>query len=241
MTNKEILQSLKIKIFADGADLEAMINLNRHNYIKGFTTNPTLMRKSGVNDYENFAKSILSEIHDKPISLEVFADDIDEMYAQAIKISSWGKNVNIKIPITNTTNINTADLIYRLCSEGIQVNVTAIFTIDQIKGLMTKLDHDSKLILSVFAGRIADTGRDPVPVIKDTLDIVNDFNNVEVLWASPRELLNIFHAEKAGCNIITIASDIINKIGLINKDLNEFSLETVKMFHSDAIKSKFKI
>lgn len=241
MNYSQTLSNLKIKIFADGADFDTIIKLNSLEHIRGFTTNPTLMRKSGIEDYEKFSKSILEKIQDKPISLEVFADDIDEMYNQAKKISSWGNNINIKIPITNTKNTNTCELIANLCSEGIKVNVTAIFTINQIKPLMKKIDKNANLILSVFAGRIADTGIDPIPTIKETIGLSKEFYNTEVLWASPRELLNIFQADEVGCHIITIASDIINKLILINKGLNEFSRETVEMFYSDALKSKFKI
>ena len=241
MNNTDSIKNLKVKIFADGADLQSMIKYNSIDYISGFTTNPTLMRKSGIDNYEKFAKSIIEIIQDKPISFEVFADDLPEMYNQAKKISSWGSNINIKIPITNTKKINTCDLITNLCSEGIKINVTAIFTLNQIKFLLEKLDKDSNAIFSVFAGRIADTGIDPIPIISEIINTSSSFKNIEILWASPRELLNIFQADKIGCHIITIASDIISKLKLIDKNLEEFSLETVKMFYDDALKSKFQI
>tara|TARA_Y100001970_G_scaffold130723_1_gene161185 strand:- start:46790 stop:47518 length:729 start_codon:yes stop_codon:yes gene_type:complete len=237
----DILNKLKIKIFADGADIHKILSLSDVEYIKGFTTNPSLMRKSGVQNYEKFARSLLEKITKKPISFEVFADDIDEMHVQAKKIASWGKNVNIKIPITNSKGEDTSDLISSLCNEDIQVNVTAIFTYNQIKNLISKINHESKIILSIFAGRIADTGVDPVPLIKEVVEFTKEYQQAEVLWASPRELLNIYHAENSGCHIITIAADIINKLNLIGKDLNQFSLETVNMFYQDAKKSEFKI
>ncbi len=235
------LNNLNIKIFADGADISTIKSLSNLDYIKGFTTNPTLMRKSGVENYEEFAKSVLEIVEDKPISFEVFADDIDEMYIQAKKISSWGNNVNIKIPITNTRGEDTSNIISSLCKEGIHINVTAIFTNYQIENLLKKLNNETKIILSIFAGRIADTGVDPVPLIKKIVELTKNSQNTEVLWASPRELLNIYHAENSGCHIITIASDIINKLNLIGKDLDNFSKETVKMFYSDAKKSGYKI
>lgn len=228
------------KIFCDIADISLIKKFNKKSIVKGFTTNPSLMRKAGATNYSKYCKNIL-KITKKPISFEVFADDIDEMHVQAKKIASWGKNVNIKIPITNSKGEDTSDLISSLCNEDIQVNVTAIFTYNQIKNLISKINHESKIILSIFAGRIADTGVDPVPLIKEVVEFTKEYQQAEVLWASPRELLNIYHAENSGCHIITIAADIINKLNLIGKDLNQFSLETVNMFYQDAKKSEFKI
>ena len=224
------LNTLDIKIFADGADLETIVELSKNPLIKGFTTNPTLMKKAGITNYKSFALELLSEVKDKPISFEVFADHIDEMKKQAIEIGSWGGNVNIKIPITNTLGQSTSALVLDLTKNNIICNVTAIFTINQIKSVIENLDHNSNIILSVFAGRIADTGIDPLPIIKETVELTKHINKCEILWASPREFLNIFQAEEAGCHIITIANELINKIGNYNKDLSEFSLETVKMF-----------
>ena len=235
------LNTLDIKIFADGADLETIVELSKNPLIKGFTTNPTLMKKAGITNYKSFALELLSEVKDKPISFEVFADHIDEMKKQAIEIGSWGGNVNIKIPITNTLGQSTSALVLDLTKNNIICNVTAIFTINQIKSVIENLDHNSNIILSVFAGRIADTGIDPLPIIKETVELTKHINKCEILWASPREFLNIFQAEEAGCHIITIANELINKIGNYKKDLSEFSLETVKMFYNDAKKAGYKI
>tara|TARA_B100000579_G_C22735480_1_gene806458 strand:- start:103 stop:819 length:717 start_codon:yes stop_codon:yes gene_type:complete len=234
------LNKLKIKIFADGADSKSMMELNSNPLIKGFTTNPTLMKKAGVIDYKNFAKKILKEIN-KPISFEVFADDFESMKIQAEEIASWGSNVNVKIPITNTKGEKSLDLIRELSNKGIICNITAIFTLTQLSEVLESLNSDTPAILSVFAGRIADTGIDPVPIMREAVKYTKKNNNYEILWASPRELLNIFHADEVGCHIITVSHDILKKIDLINKDLEKFSLETVSMFYSDAVKAGYKI
>tara|TARA_B100000029_G_scaffold443173_1_gene462061 strand:- start:297 stop:1013 length:717 start_codon:yes stop_codon:yes gene_type:complete len=234
------LNKLKIKIFADGADSKSMMELNLNPLIKGFTTNPTLMKKAGVINYKDFAKKILKEIN-KPISFEVFADDFESMKIQAEEIASWGSNVNVKIPVTNTKNEKSLDLIYELSKKGIICNITAIFTLNQLSEVMESLNKNTPAILSVFAGRIADTGIDPVPIMREAVKYTNNNNHHEILWASPRELLNIFHAEEVGCHIITVSHDILKKIDLINKDLEKFSLETVSMFYSDAVNAGYKI
>jgi|TARA_B110000259_G_scaffold38096_1_gene43432 transaldolase len=233
-------KAMNIKIFADGADSSDILKLNKNKIIKGFTTNPTLMKKAGIKDYKEFAFKILSKIKNKPISFEVFEDDIDKMYNQAIEINSWGKNVNVKIPITNTKSISCSELIQTLCHEGVHCNVTAIFLPNQIELVLNKLKKDSKIILSIFAGRIADTGIDPVPIIKEALALSKGHTSSEILWASPREALNIIQADQLGCHIITLTPDLINKINNFGKNLEEFSLETVKMFYNDAKTSKYK-
>ena len=232
---------LNIKIFADGADISTFESLNKNNLISGFTTNPTLMRKVGIKNYKNFAKEILDIVKEKPVSFEVFADDIDEMEEQAFEISSWGKNVNIKIPITNTKKISTKNLIEKLSKNKIVCNVTAIFTLDQCAQVLEVLSVGTPAILSIFAGRIADTGIDPMPIMKEAVKLSKSKNSVEILWASPRELLNLIQANDIGCHIITMPNDLINKISLIGKDLDEYSLETVLMFYNDALKADFKI
>ena len=232
---------LNIKIFADGADISTFESLNKNNLISGFTTNPTLMRKVGIKNYKNFAKEILDIVKEKPVSFEVFADDIDEMEEQAFEISSWGKNVNIKIPITNTKKISTKNLIEKLSKNKIVCNVTAIFTLDQCAQVLEILSIGTPAILSIFAGRIADTGIDPMPIMKEAVQLSKSKSSVEILWASPRELLNLIQANDIGCHIITMPNDLINKISLIGKDLDEYSLETVLMFYNDALKADFKI
>lgn len=235
------LSKLKIKIFADGANIEDILSLNDKNFINGFTTNPSLMRKAGIKDYEKFAKEILSKITEKNISFEVFADEISEMKEQALKISSWAKNVSVKIPITNTKGKKTKQLIRSLCSQRVMCNVTAIFTIQQVEELLEELPKDSSAILSIFAGRIADTGLDAKKIIKQAVNLVKDFPNIKILWASPREVYNLFDAEECGCHIITMQPDLINKLSLLNKDLNEYSLETVKAFYKDALSSSYSL
>lgn len=230
-----------IKIFADGANLKDIIELNKLPYVKGFTTNPSLMKKAGVSDYKDFALEVLKYVKDKPVSFEVFADEINEMEEQAKIISSWGKNINIKIPITNTKGFSTADLISKLANGGIMCNVTAIFNINQIKKILEKLNKDKSIILSVFAGRIADTGIDPVPVMEEIVNYSKSHYKAEILWASPRELINIYQADEVGCHIITVQKDILNKIKLIGKNLDEYSLETVKVFYKDANDAAFII
>ena len=232
---------LKVKLFADGADKAAMLGLYRNPLIKGFTTNPTLMRKAGISDYQAFALDILSEIRDRPISLEVFADEFDEMERQARIITSWGANVYVKIPVTNTRREPAFDLINRLSHAGVRLNITAILTLDQVKHVAAALAGGAPSNVSVFAGRIADTGRDPVPLMAKAVEMVSIHPDMELIWASPRELLNIFEADSIGCHIITATPDVLQKLALVGKDLDEYSLDTVKMFHSDATKSGFKV
>lgn len=232
---------LSVKLYADGAALEGMLEMAKNPLIKGLTTNPTLMRKAGITDYKQFALEVLKAIPDLPISFEVFSDDFEEMYEQAIEIASWGKNVNIKVPITNTKNEFSGDLIKKLSNQGIFVNVTALMTLDQVKKVMDCLHGDAPAYISVFAGRIADTGINPIPVMKQSADISKTRPNTEIIWASPRELLNIFQADEAGVQIITVANDILNKLTNIGKNLDAYSLETVKMFRNDALKAGFII
>ena len=236
-----MIDDLKIKIFADGADLESIKILNKKNYIKGFTTNPSLMKKAGIKDYKDFAIKLLSEIKDKPISFEVFSDDIAEMEKQAEEIASWGENVNVKIPITNTKKVSTTELIRKLSAKGITCNITAIFTISQMQDVVEVLDKTTPAILSIFAGRIADTGIDPEKIITDSIILAKSKPKSEILWASTRENLNIFQAEKVGCHIITVPHDLLKKISNIGKNLEEFSLETVHGFYADALSAGYKI
>lgn len=235
------LDKLKIKIFADGADIDSIKKLNSNSYIKGFTTNPSLMKKAGIKDYKDFALKLLSEIKDKPVSFEVFSDEISVMEKQAYEISKWGKNVNVKIPVTNTKKESTAELIRKLSLKGIICNVTALFTFDQVKEVYDAIDKSTPSILSIFAGRIADTGIDPSNIINDSVDLVKSKPKTEVLWASTRETFNIFQAEKLGCQIITVPHEILSKLNHIDKNLDEFSLETVKSFYKDSIAAGFKI
>ncbi len=226
---------LKIKLFADGADKRSMLKLYQNPYVKGFTTNPSLMKKAGVVDYQAFAKEILSEIPDRSISFEVFADEIDEMEMQAHEIASWGKNVVVKIPVTNTRGEFTGALLKKLSHSGISLNVTALFTVEQVREVAKCLAPETPAIVSVFAGRIADTGRDPEPIMRESLALLSHLPRAELLWASPRELLNIFQADALGCHIITATPDILAKLDLYAKDLKEFSLETVRGFYTDAM------
>jgi transaldolase len=235
------VSDLKVQIFADGADKASMLELYRQPYIKGFTTNPTLMRKAGVTDYERFAREILQSIPDRPISFEVFADDEIEMERQARKIARWASNVYVKIPVTNTRSQPMDNLIRRLSSDGIQVNATALLALDQVRRVAQALRGGAPSYISVFAGRVADTGRDPVPLMKSALELMAPEPRCQLVWASPRELLNIFQADEIGCHIITVTSDVLKKISLVGKDLHEYSLETVRMFHNDAAHSKFKL
>jgi transaldolase len=227
---------LKIKLFADGAEKKAMLELYAKPYIKGFTTNPTLMRKAGISDYEAFASEILSCIPDYPISFEVFADDFAEMEAQANHIASWGENVYVKIPVTNTRREPSYELVRRLTMAGVKVNVTALLTLDQVRDVCEALSGGAPAYISVFAGRIADTGRDPVPMMAAAVSMLRRCPNAELIWASPRELLNVFQADAIGCHIITATPDILNKLSLVEKDLTEYSQETVQMFFEDARK-----
>lgn len=235
------VSELKVQIFADGADKASMLELYRQPYIKGFTTNPTLMRKAGIADYERFAREILEQIQDRPISFEVFADDEAEMERQARKIARWASNVYVKIPVTNTRREPMDKLIQRLSGDGIQINATALLALEQVRYVAKALKGGAPSYISVFAGRVADTGRDPVPLMKSALEIMAPEPTCELVWASPRELLNIFQADEIGCHIITVTSDVLKKMSLIGKDLQEYSLETVQMFHDDAARSGFKL
>ena len=227
------LSDLKVAIFADGAEKAGMLEMYAKPYIKGFTTNPTLMRKAGVTDYEKFARDILQEIPDRSISFEVFADDFDEMARQARKISTWGKHVRVKIPITNTRRESSISLCQRLTQEGIPLNVTALFTLEQVRAVVDAVKGGAPTYVSVFAGRIADTGVDPTPVMAEAVRRLAVAPNAELIWASPRELLNVFQADAIGCHVITVTKDILQKLSLIGKDLDDYSLETVEMFYND--------
>ena len=235
------MNKLKIKLFADGADLDGMLSLYKDPNIKGFTTNPTLMKKAGITDYEKFAKQVLLEIPDRPVSFEVFADDLDDMFVQAKTIASWGSNVNVKIPVTNTKGEFTGPTIKRLSGLGVQLNITAVFTQEQVMQIAENLSSDTTAIVSVFAGRIADSGLDPIPIMKECVEILKDFPKAELLWASPREFLNIIQADQVGCHIITVPPELLVKMNLLGKDLSKFSLETVQMFYNDAQEAGYSI
>ena len=235
------ISSLKVQMFADGADLTGMLDVYRQGIVKGFTTNPTLMKKAGVRDYKAFARSVLASISDFPISFEVFSDDFVSMEREAMEIAGWGKNVNVKIPITNTKGESSAPLIKKLTNQGVYVNVTAILTLEQVKEVARALNPHINSIVSVFAGRIANTGRDPMPFMKESVRILKDNPNAKVLWASTRELFNIFQADECGCHIITVTNDILKNLPMVGQDLNELSLETVKMFHKDAVTAGFSL
>ena len=234
-------KSLKIKIFADGANKEEMLAAYKSGSVDGFTTNPTLMRKAGVSDYEKFAKELLAQIKDASISFEVFSDDFAEMERQARKIHAWGKNVHVKIPVTNTKGEFSGPLIKKLAKEGIPMNVTAILTLKQVKGVAPCLQPNVSSIVSVFAGRIADTGADPVPTMKESARILKALPKSELLWASSREVFNVIQAEECGCHIITVTGDLIKKLSMLGKDLTELSLETVKTFYEDGQKAGFSL
>jgi transaldolase len=235
------MKQFEIKLYADGADLEGMIEEYKKGIVSGFTTNPTLMKKAGVNNYEEFARAALKAIPDLPISFEVFSDDFTRMEREARKIAELGSNVYIKIPVTNTKGESSAQLIKKLSHDGLNLNVTAILTIDQVKKVVEVLSPESSSIVSIFAGRIADTGRDPVPIMKEASRIVRANPRAELLWASTRELLNLVQAESCGCHIITITNDILKKVPLVGKDLAELSLDTVRMFYEDAQSAGYKI
>ena len=232
---------LTIKVFADGADLEAIAKLYEQPLIKGFTTNPTLMRKAGVAEYRTFAHAVLGVVPDKPVSFEVFADDHQGMRDQAIEIGRWGPNVNVKIPVTNTKGASSEALIRELSRRGVSLNVTAVFTLEQVQGIAAALDPAVPAIVSVFAGRIADTGRDPIPIMRACKAALRALPKAELLWASPRELLNVFHAQEAGADIITMTPDMLAKLKAVGKDLAEFSRETVEMFYRDAQAAAYTI
>ena len=233
------LSDLKIKIFADGADLASIKAMHATSWIKGFTTNPTLMRKAGVADYKAFAQEVLRAVPDRPVSFEVFADEFDEMEAQAMEINSWGPNV--KIPVTNTKRQFAGPLIRRLSEAGVQLNITAVLTLDQVRAIAEHLAGKTPAIVSVLAGRIADTGIDPVPVMRQALTVLKARPKAELLWASPREVLNIVQASEIGCHIITATNDILNKLSLLGKDHVDYSLETVEMFYKDASAAGYTI
>jgi transaldolase len=235
------IADLKVKIFADGADYDGMIKLSQNRVIKGFTTNPTLMRKAGVSDYETFARKVLAAITDRPVSFEVFADDFANMAEQAREIATWGPNVNVKIPITNTKGEPASELIRTLSSEGVALNITAIFTLDQVRAVADSLAPTTPAIVSVFAGRIADSGVDPVPHMRACKKLLTSRPKASLLWASTRELLNIFHAEASGCDIVTVPNEFLNKLDTVGKDLGEFSRETVQMFYRDAMAAGYHI
>ena len=232
---------LKVKLFADGAERAGILKMYQNPLIRGFTTNPTLMRKAGITDYEAFAKDILSAVPDRPISFEVFADEFGEMERQALKISRWGDNVYTKIPVTNTRRESSLDLICRLARSGAKLNVTALMTLDQVRDVGAALAGGPSAYVSVFAGRIADTGRDPVPLMAAAVELLQPYPNLELIWASPRELLNIFQADSVGCHIITATNDLLQKLTLVGKDLDDYSLETVDMFHRDATHAGFAL
>ncbi len=237
----EMFDLRHVKIYADGADLESMVVLSEKPHIAGFTTNPTLMRKSGVDDYEGFARKVLEAITDRPISFEVFADDAAGMLRQARLISSWGDNVYVKIPVTDTSGNSTADVVAELTADGVQLNVTALMTVAQVETVTAALSGTRGGIVSVFAGRIADTGRDPIPIMASALAITSAQRNVSLLWASPREILNVQQADDIGVDIITVTHDMLGKLSLFGKDLDEYSLETVKMFDNDARAVGYKL
>ena len=228
------LDNLKVKIYADGADRDGMLEMYAKSYIQGFTTNPTLMKKAGITDYKAFAHEILQAIPDRPISFEVFADEFTDMERQALEIKTWGENVYVKIPVSNTRQEMAYDLIDRLSGAGVHLNVTAMLTLEQVQNVADALKDGPDSIVSVFAGRIADTGLDPVPVMQKALTLLKVAPKAELLWASPREVLNIYQADNIGCHIITATNDLIRKLALGGKDLAEYSLETVQMFYDDA-------
>jgi len=235
------LKQFKIKLFADGADLNGMIEAYNEGIVSGFTTNPTLMKKAGVRDYEEFAKAALNAIPDLPISFEVFSDEENGMEREARKIASWGENVYIKIPVTNTKGESTATLIKKLSNDGLQLNITAILTLEQVKLVSRALSPSTPSIVSVFAGRIADTGMDPMPIMKEAASVLKSSPKAELLWASSREILNLVQAEECGCHIITITNDILKKIPMLGKDLKELSLDTVRTFYNDAQAAGYRI
>ena len=238
---KHSLDDLKIEIFADGADREGILELYRNPLIAGFTTNPTLMRKAGVADYKAFALDILEEVTDRPISFEVFSDEFDEMERQAREIASWGENVNVKIPVTNTRGEESYELVHRLSHAGVRVNVTAMMTLEQVRRVGSAVAGGESCYVSVFAGRVADTGRDPVPMMAEAVELLRPYDNAALLWASPRELLNVFQADAIGCHIITVTHDVLKKLALVGKDLGEYSLETVEMFYEDAREAGYQL
>ena len=237
----KIVDQLKVKIFADGADKAGMLEMYAKPYIKGLTTNPTLMRKAGITDYKAFAREILQAIPDRPISFEVFSDEFPEMERQAMEIAAWGDNVYVKIPVTNTKRQPSYELVRKLAKSKVKLNVTALMTLGQVRDVVAALDPEMPSYVSVFAGRIADTGRDPVPLMAAAVELLKPNAKAELIWASPRELLNIFHADAIGCHVITVTNDILKKLHLAAFDLDDYSLDTVKMFYNDAVAAGFKL
>ena len=235
------VDQFRVKIFADGAEKAGMLEMFSNPLIKGFTTNPSLMRKAGINDYEAFALDILNIIQDQPISFEIFSDDEKESYEQALYISSWGKNVYVKIPVTNTKGESTVNLIRKLAAKGVKQNVTALMTVAQVKEVTQALTNAPSSFISVFAGRIADTGRDPLPIMKEALNIMQAYPQLELIWASTREIFNIFQANEIGCHIITVSNALIKNMQHVGKELNTFSLETVNTFYEDAKNAGFQL
>ena len=235
------VEDLKVKIFADGADKSSMLEMHQKPFIKGLTTNPTLMNKAGIRDYQAFCKDILLYIKDKPLSFEVFSDDFEEMERQALEIASWGDNVYVKIPITNTKSETCYALVKRLTKNKVKLNVTALMTLDQVSHVVAALDKSVPSYISIFAGRIADTGRDPLPIMSEALKLMSANPLSELIWSSPRELLNIFQADDVGCHVITVTNDILKKLSLVGYDLDKYSLDTVKMFYKDAVNARFKL
>jgi len=236
-----VVDQLNVKIFADGADLDGILALAEDPRISGFTTNPTLMWKAGLTDYEDFAVRLLERITRHPISFEVFADDADEMRRQAQRIAAWGENVYVKIPVTTTSGESMAPLVRELSESGVQVNVTALFTTAQVELITAAVKDGAPSYISVFAGRIADAGIDPVPIMTTSVEIMVDAPRAELIWASPREILNVVQADQVGCHVITMTHDLLAKLGSLGKDLEQFSLETVQMFHRDAIAAGFTL
>jgi len=235
------VDQLSIKIFVDGADRQAMLEMHSQPHIQGLTTNPTLMKKAGIADYRDFCRDILQHIKEKPISFEVFSDDFQEMERQAMEIASWGENVYVKIPVTNTQRQPSYELVGTLAARGVKVNVTAIMTLPQVQQVAQALNPKVPSYVSVFAGRIADTGRDPVPIMKQSLTLLRGLPLSELIWASPRELLNIFQADDIGCHVITVTTDILKKLKMVGYNLDEYSLDTVKMFYADATAAGYKL
>jgi transaldolase len=235
------LASLGVKIFADGADLASILELARNPWVRGFTTNPTLMRKAGITDYESFARQLTESIPDRPFSFEVLSDDFVEMERQALRIASWGSNVYVKIPITNTRGESSAPLVRRLANQDVQVNVTAVMTLPQVESVLGSLRGGPPSCISIFAGRVADAGVDPLPILIAALQRMRDFPQIELIWASPRELFNIVQAGAIGCHIITVTHDLLKKLPLLGRDLTEYSLDTVKMFVEDARAARFTL
>lgn len=235
------VEDLKVKIFADGADKAGMLEMYAKPFIKGLTTNPTLMKKAGISDYRAFCKDILTSIKDKPLSFEVFSDDFAEMERQALEIASWGENVYVKIPVTNTKQETCYALVKKLADQKVKLNVTALMTLDQVRDVVASLNPNIPSYVSVFAGRVADTGVDPVPLMAKAVEMLKVAPAAELIWASPRELLNIFQADDIGCHVITVTNDILKKLSLVGYDLDEYSLDTVKMFYKDAVEAGYKL